>query len=323
MNLRKQWKYLVSVFLALGLLVSVSVFTFFPESILCFMTDLQMKDLGMKSKIIEINGHKISYVEGGSSKQTLLLVHGFRSSKAYWISYFPEFLSDYHVIAVDLPGHGSSEAGKDQHYDLKSMGLFLNEFVQALDLKDIHLVGTSMGGGISLAYASAHSDNIRSLVLVNPLAVQPPRLSEVHEALGRGENLLLPHDMESFYVMQDVVYGSRLDLNPFLEKLILNSLIQNRSFYVKAFNEMVEKGALEDCLSLVSAPVLIIQSDQDRVVDPSCIPIVLDYIPTAEVIWVQNGSHTLKGEQRVYAQKCISQFLLEHDACPSSAAAVK
>lgn len=323
MKFGKKWKYAAGALLGLSLLASVSVYTFAPEFMLGTLADWQMKDFKMQPKNILVNGHKVHYVEGGQGKETIVLVHGFRSSKAYWIPYLPEFLSQYHVIALDLPGHGSSDrGGPNQHYDLRSLGNFLDDFIQAMNLKNIRLVGASMGGGVVLSYASSHSDNIKSIALINPLAVQPPRMSEVHQALGRGENLLLPKDMEGFYTMQEVVYGSRLELNPVIEKLILNALVQQRDFYVMAFNEMIEKGGLEDCLDQVKAPILIVQGDKDRVVDPSCVSIVQGYIPHTEVVWIKDGAHTLRGAHRTQGQSSICQFFLKQDSCiPSDLAA--
>lgn len=317
MDLRKQWKYILGACLGMFMLVAMTLYTFFPNAILSYYADQDLIKLKMEPKNITIHGNKIHYVEGGTGKETLLLVHGFRSSKSYWIAFLPEFLSGYHVIAVDLPGHGASgRGGEDQHYDLRAMGAFLNEFIETLGLKDIYLVGTSMGGGVVFSYASAHSDNVRALAAINPLAVHPPKLSEVHEALSRGENLLLPKDMNSFKTMQDVVYGGDLRLNPILAKLIVNALVQDRDFYLKAFDEMVEKGGLEDCLSSVTTPVLVLQSDDDRVVDPSGIPLIQGFIPHAKVVWVEKGAHTLRGHKREFAQKHILEFFHEHSACP-------
>jgi abhydrolase domain-containing protein 6 len=316
MDLRKRWKYIAGACIGLLVLGATTLYTFFPDTVLSYFADKDMEKLQMEPKNIYLNGNKIHYVEGGTGKETLVLVHGFRSSKSYWIAYLPEFLSHYHVIAVDLPGHGASgRGGSDQHYDLRAMGAFLAQFIDALNLKNIYLVGTSMGGGVAFSYATEHSDNIKAMALINPLAVHPPKLSEVHEALSRGENLLLPKDMAGFKTMQEVVYGSELNLNPVLSKLILNALVQNRDFYLHAFNEMVEKGGLEDVLSKVKKPTLILQSDKDRVVDPSGIKVIKELVPEAKIVWVEGGAHTLRGHLREFAQENILEFLHEQGAC--------
>ena len=63
----------------------------------------------MEEKFVEIDGNKIRYLESGSSKKTLTLVHGLGASSERWQYVLPFFESDFHVIVPDLIGFGYSD----------------------------------------------------------------------------------------------------------------------------------------------------------------------------------------------------------------------
>lgn len=310
---KSRWKLCILGLIALISMICAGAFAFFPSAIINHISNKEVCALGMKAASLKINGANIHYVEGGEGTQVLLLVHGFRSSKAYWQGYLPLLLKNYHVIALDLPGHGLSDRMKGQGYDLVSLGHFLETFVEAKGLTSFNMLGASMGGGAALAYTCKHPGRVKKLALINPLAVYPPQLSEVHEGLARGENLLLPKDMTSFRKMQQVVYGKTLRLDKLTAKLILNSLLSDRDFFLKAFDQMVQAGGLEAHLPKVNVPTLLIQSTDDRVVDPSSAQLIQQLLPSVTLKWAQGGAHTLTGEVREWAGIEITSFFESND----------
>lgn len=52
---------------------------------------------------------KLSYIDTGKGKETLLFIHGFCGSHEYWSDIIAGLKEEYRVIAVDLRGHGASE----------------------------------------------------------------------------------------------------------------------------------------------------------------------------------------------------------------------
>ena len=129
----------------------------------------------------------ISYRETGAG-QALVLLHGIGSSSAGWLAQL-ESLSGYRLIAWDAPGYGESEFLVPEKPKAADYAQALHEFFDRLLLKDVVLVGNSLGCLMAGAYAAAHADRVRSMVLLGP-AGGYALLSDREERLrGRLEEL--------------------------------------------------------------------------------------------------------------------------------------
>ena len=104
------------------------------------------------TKFIKVNDYEIAYVDEGNSENVLLFIHGLGSYLKAWDRNIPELKNHFRCIALDLPGYGKSS--KQIHSGEVSFYVeILNEFITKLNLKNVSLVGHSMGGQIALAYA--------------------------------------------------------------------------------------------------------------------------------------------------------------------------
>ncbi len=101
----------------------------------------------------------ISYTDSGGEGATLLFVHGLYNDKTYWAEQVKYFSSDYRVVTLDLPGHG--ESGKERpHWTLRGYAGDVYTLIKELDLKNVILIGHSMGGDINLMAATYRPKNI-------------------------------------------------------------------------------------------------------------------------------------------------------------------
>lgn len=109
------------------------------------------------------DGKKLAYTVTGEG-EALLLLHGFPMDRRVWDTWIPDLAREFKVIAVDLPGFGDSELIAQIH-SMDLMAKAVQKIVEAEQLKRFVLVGHSMGGYVSLAYASAYAGNLAGLVL--------------------------------------------------------------------------------------------------------------------------------------------------------------
>ncbi len=114
---------------------------------------------------LTLHGHSIAYMQKGSGP-VLLLIHGMAGAMNTWRSVIDPLAHDATVLAVDLPGHGSSSPGGGD-YSLGSLAAFLRDVLMALGHDRVTLVGHSLGGGIAMQFSYQFPEMTERLVLVS------------------------------------------------------------------------------------------------------------------------------------------------------------
>jgi pimeloyl-ACP methyl ester carboxylesterase len=115
------------------------------------------------------DGVRLDYVESGDpTGRPVVLVAGFKAPATSWrYQLEPLERAGYRVLAVDLRGHGEAERPAEG-VDMDRRGDDVRDVLQALDLRDVALVGGSMGGNTVWSYLSRHDAGlVRSAVIVD------------------------------------------------------------------------------------------------------------------------------------------------------------
>jgi pimeloyl-ACP methyl ester carboxylesterase len=119
----------------------------------------------IRSASVHLNGRDVAYRDLPGTGTPILLVHGIGSSMLTWAD-VPERLAagGTRVLAVDLPGHGQSSRGPGD-YSLGSLASTLRDLLDHLGIERVHLVGHSLGGGVSMQMRYQFPDRVASMVL--------------------------------------------------------------------------------------------------------------------------------------------------------------
>ena len=104
---------------------------------------------------------------GAADAPVLLLLHGSNASFMTWEPWSKSLSDRFHVIALDLPGHGLTGAVPNHDYSGAGMVKFVDEFADAEHLQSFALAGNSMGGGVAAQYAEDHPHRVSKLILVD------------------------------------------------------------------------------------------------------------------------------------------------------------
>lgn len=118
-------------------------------------------------------GQHVLVAEAGMEHaQTVLLVHGLgNNAHRDWRTTIAPLAQRFHVIALDLPGFGASQAPAGVH----SFDQVAQTLVEVLDRhaagRRVHVVGHSLGGAASLHFAHRHADRVERLVLVDAAGI--------------------------------------------------------------------------------------------------------------------------------------------------------
>ena len=108
---------------------------------------------------------KISYTDSGEGT-AIVLLHGFLENKKMWQDYAAFFSENYHVITIDLLGHGESDCLGYVH-SMEDNANVVHEVLEHLYIQKTIIVGHSMGGYVGLAFAELYPNEIHKLVLLN------------------------------------------------------------------------------------------------------------------------------------------------------------
>ena len=111
------------------------------------------------------SGHAYALLRRGQG-QPLLLLHGFTGDGTTWRGIGDSLSQDYELLALDLLGHGDSDAPTSpQAYAMESAAGDIISLLDALQLERVHLLGYSLGGRLALCLALDYPRRIRSLIL--------------------------------------------------------------------------------------------------------------------------------------------------------------
>jgi pimeloyl-ACP methyl ester carboxylesterase len=113
---------------------------------------------------------KIRYREYGppdSPHTPLLFIHGYGAMIEHWNQNIPAFEKSHRIYAMDLIGFGQSEK-PNVRYSLELFALQIEAFMQLKNLKQVVIVGHSMGAASGIVYAHFNPSRVRALLLANP-----------------------------------------------------------------------------------------------------------------------------------------------------------
>ncbi len=133
----------------------------------------KLKAIGLKETCISepvFNGTACVFETNKSASETVVLVHGIAGEAANWIHQINALKDHYHVLTFDLPGFGVSSKANEL-YSPKNYARFVHFVTQKFSGRSFHLLGHSMGGAISLRYASMYPEDIKRLIITDSAGV--------------------------------------------------------------------------------------------------------------------------------------------------------
>jgi pimeloyl-ACP methyl ester carboxylesterase len=125
-------------------------------------------------RFVEGDGLRIHYLDWGTAgRQPLIMLHGIGRVAHTFDHVAPHFVDDYHVLAVDMRGHGDSGWDSNGNYLVEDYVGDIEAMVASLGLDDIVLWGNSTGGRVAQVFAGKHPDLV-SAVIVEDVGPERP-----------------------------------------------------------------------------------------------------------------------------------------------------
>ena len=133
-------------------------------------------------KFATVNGVQIHYLDWGKAgKQPLILLHGIARMARAFDHIAPRLAQNYHVIAVDMRGHGDSGWHREGAYLVEDYTSDIEALIEQLNLRQVVLWGASTGGRVAQLVAGRHPDWVSAVIVED---VGPERPATVSNRRG-------------------------------------------------------------------------------------------------------------------------------------------
>ena len=228
-----------------------------------------------------VAGCKVRLLRGGRGAP-LLYLHGARGG-GVWLPFMEKLSAHFEVIAPEHPGYGASDtpAWLDNISDL---AFFYLDFIDKLGLKNLTLVGSSLGGWTAAEIAVRDCSSLKALVLSCPAGIHVKGQSKGDIFLWSNEALIrnMFHDRK----FADAMLAPELTEDQQMT-LAKNKLTTARlGWQPRLYNPHLYKW-----LHRVSAPTLLLWGDDDKVIPPAYGPAFRDLIPGSKLVVFKGCGH--------------------------------
>jgi pimeloyl-ACP methyl ester carboxylesterase len=248
----------------------------------------------LRNSRMKLSGGRIFWREIGEGAAVVLL-HGSWQDSGQWVAVMNYLSLDHHCFAPDLLGFGDSEHPQI-HYSIDLEVECLAEYLEALKLRHVYLVGHSLGAWVAASYALKYPDQVGGLVLLAPEGVQ----------LKRGENTWQPK--RQLLNRPSLIFKFLRSLRPLTKMLGLHLKIEQawnerlqlieataacQLLFQRRISE-IEAELLQEKLFSLQIPVLILQSQQDTKITAALCQAYAHLLPKAQLKVIGEGDDTAR-----------------------------
>ena len=224
-----------------------------------------------------------SWIPAEEPKAALIVVHGLGEHSGRYMNLVNHFVpKGFAVYGLDHVGHGRSDGSRvfverfDQY--VETVHQFVGMVSGWLPDTPRFLVGHSMGGLIGTAYLISHQSAVKGAILSGPAVKVPDDVSAVTMTVGKLLSALLPNtgilQLDANHVSRDpAVVRTYVD-----DPLVYNGKVTARlaSEMLKTMRQVTENA------SQITVPVLVVQGGDDKLVDPSAGPMLVQNVSSVD-----------------------------------------
>ncbi|MDB9323341.1 alpha/beta hydrolase [Nodularia spumigena CS-591/04] len=194
----------------------------------------------------------------------VIFLHGAWNDSSQWVSVVESLSDNFHCLSPDLLGFGESE-NPYVHHSIDLQVECIAEFIQALKLEKVYLVGYSLGGWIAASYALKYPDQVGGLVLLAPEGVgiegQEKYARKMRKLVSRPP--ILSTLLKFFRPLNKIgVVKAKIEKD-FSQRQVLLEYPNACQLLFQRRESEIEAEFLDKRLHLMQVPVLILQGGQD------------------------------------------------------------
>lgn len=266
----------------------------------------------MNCEHITVNSKRI-YLRSAGAGTPVLLLHGFGEDGEIWRHHWDAIAAKHHVLVPDLPGSGQSAAIEDM--SMEGMADCMHALLDATlpnqsGGKSIIVIGHSMGGYITLAFAEKYPAVLKGFGLFHSTAY--PDTAEKKEARKKSIAFIESHGSGPF-IRQST---PNLFADPFrtnnaaqVEDMITRYSPFDPASLVAYYEAMIARPSRTDVLKNAGCPVLFIAGKQDKAVSYADILEQCHLPAVSELCVLESAGHMGMFEEPEKCRKALQDFL--------------
>lgn len=243
--------------------------------------------MNLAQSTLHLDGCKINLRRGGRG-DPLLYLHGAGGAPVV-LPFMEKLAERFDMLVPEHPGWGLSDEPQWLE-NIHDLAYFYLDFLQALDLKDVVLVGSSMGGWIALEMAVRDCSRIRSIVLVGPAGIAAPGVQPADIFLMSPEEL-------TRNLFHDPSFAEKMLAQPMTPGM-LDIQLKNRHTVARlAWEPRLHDPFLAKWLHRIKVPVKIIWGAEDKILPAAFAQEFKRLMPKAEIEIVPQCGHLPQTEK--------------------------
>jgi len=260
---------------------------------------------------VEAGDNRINTLSSGTGERTVILLHGLGGAKSSFFRTVAELSRDHTVHAIDFPGFGASSKPAAASYSAEWMAGTVLEFMDAMEIRDAHLVGNSMGGRVAVELGLLAPERVTSLSLLAPALAwlrNRPLLRIVR--LLRPELAAIPHPLLARLVRVQVrgLFAHPDEIDPAILDLATEDFLRlyrsrnaRIAFYAAARNIYLDAPfgveGMWTRLAELRPPALFVWGDSDGLVPAGFERHVARVLPDARQVLLEDCGHVPQIEE--------------------------
>jgi len=262
---------------------------------------------------INVNGTVLSYRDEGSGTP-LVLVHGFCGSSEYWQHLVAPLSRQFRVITPNLRGHGSSTFS-DAPCTMDHLADDIACLLAHLKLESVILLGHSLGGYVTLAFAERYPEKLSGFGLIHSTAFPDDETAKVNR--NKGMESIRENGIEPFIKALVPKLFAPEHLQSMPEAVQLAKQIGRRTnpeAAIRILAGMRDRPDRLDVLRNTDRPVLLVAGEKDQIIPvhkavaleaPHVTPVL---IPGAGHMSMLEAPETLMAAIRQFADKWVDKI---------------
>ncbi len=264
---------------------------------------------------VKLSSGILFWQEIGTGSNVVFL-HGSWYDSSQWLPIMNRLSQDYHCFAIDLPGFGESEFSPT-HYSINQMVESLAEFLAALKLEKVYLIGHSLGAWVAASYALKYSDRVMDLILLSPEGANVTSLKARWHCAG----LLAQRPSFFSWILRLIFPFARLfgfhkkvkELLQLRQKMLL-SKTGTKILFQRRWAE-IQAELLSENLAFMKVQTLILQGYKDTGMALSMSQSYANFLHHAKLHLINSGGDNLPAEIPDMIVEEIRAFFGNGDDC--------